>query len=326
MVRFKIKDKIYGYEIITEPLIIDLIKSQPFQRLKKLNQFGIPNKYYHIKNFSRYEHSLGVMILIKRLGGSVQEQVAGLLHDLSHTAFSHLVDWVIGDAGGNESYQDNRHEKVINSNPIKGILLKHGYDPKIIADYHNYKLLEKDAPDLCADRVDYAFREFPVSVSKKLFKSLINKDNEIVMKDERSAFEFGKNFLKLQRNHWGGYQAVTRYRLLSNILKFAIKNKIINFNQFLKDDEYVIDKLIKSKNNYVVTSLKILTKKKIKLLKNNEIVFKKFRYVDPKFIVDNCSVRLSEYNSKYKELLDREIVHNKKGVKVSILRLHLSKN
>ena len=42
-----------------------------------------------------FEHSLGVYLLLRRLGADRREQVAGLLHDISHTAFSHAVDFLI---------------------------------------------------------------------------------------------------------------------------------------------------------------------------------------------------------------------------------------
>ncbi|MEH6941868.1 HD domain-containing protein [Bacillus sp. JJ722] len=35
-------------------------------------------------NVTNFEHSKGVMLLIRILGGSVEEQVAGLLHDVSY--------------------------------------------------------------------------------------------------------------------------------------------------------------------------------------------------------------------------------------------------
>ena len=136
--RIIIHDSIYGRQLIQEPVLLELIKSKPIQRLKKISQFGIPDEYYHVKNFYRYEHSVGVMILISRLGGSTEEQVAGLLHDVSHTAFSHVIDWVVGEAG-DETYQDTRHEDIISSEEISGILKRYKYEPRRIADYHNFK-------------------------------------------------------------------------------------------------------------------------------------------------------------------------------------------
>lgn len=80
-------DKIYGREDIKEPVLQELLKTEPVLRLKGISQFGMPNRYYPFKGFSRYEHSVGVMLLLGRLGASVEEQVAGLLHDVSHLRF-----------------------------------------------------------------------------------------------------------------------------------------------------------------------------------------------------------------------------------------------
>ncbi|HUB93002.1 MAG TPA: HD domain-containing protein [Verrucomicrobiae bacterium] len=87
-----IDDRVYGSAEVNSNVLLDLINSQPVQRLKGIAQFGIPDEFYHKQNYSRYEHSVGVMILLQRLGASEEEQIAGLLHDVSHTAFSHVID------------------------------------------------------------------------------------------------------------------------------------------------------------------------------------------------------------------------------------------
>jgi hypothetical protein len=78
-----INDKIYGKVKIEEPVLLKLLKSPSVLRLKNISQFGVPDLYYHFKNYSRYEHSVGVMILLRKLGATLEEQVAGLLHDVS---------------------------------------------------------------------------------------------------------------------------------------------------------------------------------------------------------------------------------------------------
>ena len=75
----KINDAVYGEEEINESVLVDLIISKSVQRLKEISQFGMPDEYYYKKGFSRYEHSLGVMILLRRLNASLEEQIAGLL-------------------------------------------------------------------------------------------------------------------------------------------------------------------------------------------------------------------------------------------------------
>jgi len=42
----KIKDVIYGKFEIKEPVLLELLKSKPLQRLKKIDQYGIPPKFY----------------------------------------------------------------------------------------------------------------------------------------------------------------------------------------------------------------------------------------------------------------------------------------
>src|SRR3989344_4030056 len=100
-----ISDPLYGQVEISERVLIDLIKTPAFLRLKNITQAGVPQQYNSLKVYSRYEHSIGAMLLLRKLGADLEEQVAGLLHDISHLAFSHVADWLFGSYH-NEDYQD----------------------------------------------------------------------------------------------------------------------------------------------------------------------------------------------------------------------------
>jgi len=218
----KIKDSVYGVEEVNEPVLVELIKSQPMQRLKSVSQMGIPDKYHSIKNFSRYEHSVGVMILLKKLGANEKEQIAGLLHDISHTAFSHLIDWVIGKVGGDENFQDEQHKNFMNSKTLSKVLRKYKFNPEEIFNYKRFGLLERPIPMLCADRVDYSLREFPKQEARFCINNLLVLDNKIVFKNKKAAKLFALNYLSIQENHWGGFEAIARYFIFANLFILGV--------------------------------------------------------------------------------------------------------
>src|SRR5271157_3470519 len=157
-----ISDRIYGNIDVREDVLLELMDSEPMRRLKGVSQHGYPEETKTaFPHYSRYEHSVGVMLLLKRLGAETEEQIAGLLHDASHTAFSHIIDWVLGDPS-KEAYQDSTLKSYIQDSGLSRIISKHGFDAEAISgmEYNSkYGLLERKAPDLCADRVDYALRD-----------------------------------------------------------------------------------------------------------------------------------------------------------------------
>ncbi|AIE78503.1 Deoxyguanosinetriphosphate triphosphohydrolase [Bacillus cereus] len=85
-----ISDVLYR-EFEVDQIVEELIVSKSVQRLKGMHQNGASYLINGKWNVTRFDHSVGVMLLIKKLGGSVEEQIAGLLHDVSHTAFSHVM-------------------------------------------------------------------------------------------------------------------------------------------------------------------------------------------------------------------------------------------
>lgn len=314
-----IKDKVYSEFEITSPIVLELIKTKAFQRLKGISQFGIPNEYYHLDGYSRYEHSIGVYIFLDRLGASEEEQVAGLLHDISHTAFSHLVDWVIGDSS-KEDYQDKRHLSVLQEREIAQILSKYGYSAENIADYHRFRLLEQDAPDLCADRIDYAFREFSIEITKQCLPNLKVFNSEIVFSSKESALLFAENFLDRQMQHWAGYEAITRCVLLANLLKKVMQDKVINLEDFLETDDFVINKVIKANKKVYLEVLNLLENRNLNFLARSSVsTKKKFRYVDPKILINGKLKRLSDLSKEFSKKLEIAKRSNDKGTYPGIL-------
>lgn len=319
-----INDKVYGKTEITEPVLLELLKSSSILRLKRISQYGIPDKYYHLNNFSRYDHSVGVMILLKKLGATLEEQVAGLLHDVSVLAFSHISDWVFGNGqNGVEDYHDSIHNVFVGNTHIPAILKKYGFDLDRILDEKNFSLLEKETPNLCADRVDYALREFECwlnpEIVKKCLKSLINYNGEIVFSDAKSAYDFAKNFLELQTKHWGGYEAMMRYHLFSGALKVAINEKMLSEKDFYQDEKFVLNKFEKNKNYAIQSVLKKLRNKKLDTVKakNGEKIIKKFRYVDPRVLLSGKLSKLSEIDQKFVKTLEKHRTINSRGLVVA---------
>lgn len=309
-----IQDRIYGKFTITSEVIEELINSKPMQRLKGIAQYGIPDAYYHHKNYSRYEHSVGAMLLLKKLGASEEEQIAGLLHDVSHTAFSHVIDWVVGE-GGSEGYQDEQHEDFINNSEIPGILEKHGYVVERITDYHHFGLLERDAPDICADRIDYSVREFPSDVAAACVAALTVADGRIVFTNKDDAELFARHFLKLQTEHWGGFEAVARYRLFADVLRLALKDKTVTISDFWQGDDFVLSKINKSKNSTIQSLLHLLRNKSLAhLAKSDVIVYKKFRHVNPHFTEQGKTIRLKDASEEFATELEQARKANELGV------------
>lgn len=309
-------DKIYGRVKIATPVITELIKSKPFQRLKYISQLGVPQKFYYRENFSRYEHSLGVFILLQSLGASLEEQVAGLLHDISHTTFSHVFDWMVDNQHRDDSHE-KRHLSIIKSAEISSVLEKYGYVPTRIADLKRYKLLDRHIPALCADRIDYSLRQFPqLSVAKSCYKDLTILNKVIAFKSKQMAATFGYSFLNLQISDWSGYENISRYQIFAQVLKKAIQSKVISKEDFhTKDERYIIKRLEMSHDRFISHRLSVLRHKSLtNLPKSRQLLTNKFRYVDPPFISQNNLTRLTEAEPKFRELIKHAKSLNKKGI------------
>ena len=151
-----VNDAVYG-KIKFDGAIAKIIETKPLQRLKQIHQGGAVFLAYPNISTSRFEHSLGVCHLIGILGGNQKEQIAGLLHDISHTAFSHVIDYVLED--NNEDFHEHHKLRFLLDRELAEILHSIEFAPEDFIDDRQFGLLETELPGLCADRLDYTLRD-----------------------------------------------------------------------------------------------------------------------------------------------------------------------
>ncbi|PSN64971.1 hypothetical protein BS50DRAFT_555260 [Corynespora cassiicola Philippines] len=152
-----IRDEIYGEELVHEPVLVELLRSPEVQRLQGICQYGITAFLGLTPRVTRLEHSVGAFILVRRVGGTIEEQVAALLHDISHTVLSHDVDYALSKLG-EESYHEIHKKRYLDTTGLPDMLDRHQIDQKVF-DEEQFPLVEMPSPHLCADRLDYALRD-----------------------------------------------------------------------------------------------------------------------------------------------------------------------
>lgn len=97
-----IKDVIHRFATVPE-LCKKFIDTPEFNRLRRIKQLGLAYYVYPSATHTRFEHSIGVMTvtgkICDRIGisGRPKElvQLAALIHDSGHVAFSHLFDYIL---------------------------------------------------------------------------------------------------------------------------------------------------------------------------------------------------------------------------------------
>ncbi|QNL47845.1 HD domain-containing protein [Olivibacter sp. SDN3] len=237
-----IYDTLYG-EFEIAPVIEALIASAPVQRLKKIHQGGAIFLIAPAINHSRYDHSIGVMYLVKHLGGNIEEQIAALLHDVSHTAFSHVVDYLFEREG--EDYHEDLFRTVILESAIPDILLSHGYHVEDLFT-KAYPLLEQPYPYLCADRVDYALRDsymaglMTIDEIRQFMRELTIRDGRITCENNVKLQWFRAKFRQLNEDYFRKPEYLYVNHHLADLLHHALYLEVIREEDLMGSDDELL--------------------------------------------------------------------------------------
>ncbi|KIV67357.1 MULTISPECIES: HD domain-containing protein [Bacillus] len=321
-----ILDVIYG-EFKVDKVLEELILSKHVQRLKGVHQAGASYLMNEKWNVTRFDHSVGAMLLIKKLGGSVEEQIAGLLHDVSHTAFSHVIDYVFDNK--NESYHEEIFSSVVKNSEIPAILSKHGYNYEdILLDDSKWTLLEKSAPELCADRVDYTLRDMytygyiSLEEAQDFLNDLIEVNGKMVLQNIEIAEWFTKTYYKEVIDFFMKPMNIYGNDMLAKTLKLALHKKVIHVDDFLLEDDKLIEKLQLCKDTEVRALLsKVHPNVKVEEDRNDYDLYQKnkVRLIDPPLLHEGEVVQSSIVSENIRQMSDIAYEKAVRGMYVKVI-------
>lgn len=166
------KDPVHRYVHVRDRFIWDLINSAEFQRLRRIKQLGTSFFTFHGGEHSRFNHSIGVYELMRRILETFEGRIqltyeekllclcAGLLHDVGHGPFSHSFEKVF-----RYHHEDWTRAILLGDTQINTILrrIDEGFPQKlaevIAKTYDNKLIVSLISSQLDADRMDYLLRD-----------------------------------------------------------------------------------------------------------------------------------------------------------------------
>ena len=300
-------DAIYGIVEINEPVLIDLMATQAMRRLHGVLQHGITALIGLTQPVTRFDHSVGVMLLVRGLGGSLEEQIAALLHDISHTAFSHVIDYVV-DGHDNQSYHEEWKESHLAASDVPDVLARHGYDWRDFLHEEDYALLEQPAPRLCADRLDYFLRDSrdlglsSLAEIDHTLDHLIVFDGRIGVDAIEVARWLADTYIASDKASWANFREVGLYEVTAQAIKTALQIGMLAEEDFRGTDDQLWRKLQAIDQpavRYWLRSISRATRFERDDVDPTFRVSTKLRTIDPDVLIDARFVPLSALDAEF---------------------------
>ncbi|WP_326717705.1 HD domain-containing protein [Vagococcus jeotgali] len=175
------RDPIHHDIQVEHPIILELINSKEFQRLRRIKQLGTTSLIFHTAEHSRFGHSLGVYEITRQIlnfftrqypkdllgdyGWDDTERLvtlcAALLHDVGHGPYSHTFESIFKtnhelltiDIITNEETEINQILKKVSSTfpfEVASVIQK---------NYPNQQVVQLISSQIDADRMDYLLRD-----------------------------------------------------------------------------------------------------------------------------------------------------------------------
>ncbi len=247
---------------ITEPVLIELLNHPVMTRLKEIDQHGPQTYFGNQPTFNRYTHSVGVFALLRKHGCSLTEQIAGLLHDASHTVFSHVADHLF-KSDHHTNYQDSIHEWYLHKMGIDKVLQRYNLTIEDInPDQPEFAALEQPRPRLCADRIQYIVYTGLIHgrITQKQLEAILNSltftNNQWVFNNQEHARTFADLAYYFTEHYWQTPENFAWSHWLCQALKQAIALELITSDDIhFGTDATILEILNTSQDAHIKSAL-----------------------------------------------------------------------
>lgn len=212
--------------------------------------------FANIEPYSRYDHSMGVALIVWHFTGDMAQAMSGLLHDISTPAFAHVIDFLNEDHMTQESTEQGTENIISSSVELCEVLRRYNLSLQTVADYHVYPIADNESPKLSADRLEYTLGNavnYGIITREEaavLYGDLTVGENEcgeteLVFKRAEIARVFADTALECSKIYVADSD---RYAMqsLAELLKCAIERDIISKTDLYLQERDVITKLKQS--------------------------------------------------------------------------------
>jgi uncharacterized protein len=322
----EISDPVFGRYRIEEPVLLELLETDVVRRLAEVHQAGASYLVRPGRDIMRFEHSVGVMLLIRQLGGDVAAQVAGLLHDVSHTAFSHVVDRVYRRK--DEDYHEHLVHDWVAASSLPVVLARHGLTLDQVLDTKRWPLLDRPFPDLSADRIDYTLRDLLRlgGITQRevisFVQSLVIHEETIAVAMLSSAVWFLRQYHREVVGLFMDPVELAANASLAESIETALEVGVIEEADLMLSDEGLLARLRSCGIREVTVPLQRLQPMLHVAVDDETYDYQlvlKDRFVDPLVLSDGGAARCSDLDPALRDLRDDISRRAEKGIGVRII-------
>ena len=244
---------------IPEPLK-DIAEAPSIQRLRQIGMncgceytsfpvFQRPGSYH------RFDHSLGVALIVWRFTHDLRQAAAGLLHDIATPVFAHVVDFFRGDYLKQEETEAGTLDCIKSDSRLMDTLTRWHLTVDDVCDYHRYPIADNDSPRLSADRLEYTLgnilhygfgtRDCVAEILNDL--TVITAEDgqpEIGFIHRDTAVCFANLALRCSRLYVSPEDRYSMQRL-AEIIRLAFQNKVLTQDMLYLTEPEVIDRFLR---------------------------------------------------------------------------------
>ncbi len=295
------------------------------------------NRFY----YSRFDHSVGVALIIWHFTHDKAQTISGLLHDVSTPVFSHVSDFRKGDAL-TQTETEGTNESIIRSDRnLDALLAVDGLRVEQVEDYHKYPIADNEIPQLSSDRLEYMFPSGMALDGSWDLPSVRRAYEDLeVLRNEEGLPELGFKTLEIAEDYTRRFCMIGHIlqlnenkltlHLLGKIMNLAVEEGILSEADFMTKAEAEIIGIL---DKELSQNPKAFSKERAKLarlyktfrtmskiehtqtpLDENEyfcINLKvKQRYINPLVRTANSCTRISETSSQAKKIIEDFLLYN----------------